>query len=184
MNFDKKKGSIGMVTDTVCEHLVSRKPGKSDIVKSALIAVAALIISAVVFLKLQSLGLFMLLIIAGVIYLAFWLIKKFTSVEYEYSFVNGELTIDKIVSQSDRKNVITIETKKIEKAGRYSVLNAHSADRILNCASSDEPEDGVFFQLRDESGSNTTVVISCPDEYIEKMKPYFNQLVYREAFRN
>ncbi len=174
-----------MVTDIVCEHLVQRKNGVKDILKAVGIGAAALILSAADIIFLSKLGGFNLIIIAALIYGAVRLIKLFTAVEYEYSFINGELTIDRIVNQSERKKMISFETKKVEKAGRYnSEFNPYSAGTVLNYADCAEPENAFYLQFRDSEKGMTTVIISCPDEYIEKMKPYFNQLVFRDAFKN
>ena len=163
-----------MVTDVVCEHIVSRKKGKTEKLKMAGIVAATLIIEGLLCffgLSNPSTSLIMLVIMGCIVYGAVYLLKR--------------LSVDKIINKADRQPMLVFDVKKVEKAGRYnaSSFNPNGAGSVYNCSSADEPDDAVYLQFRNESEGKTTVIISCPDEFIEKMKPYFNQLVYREAFK-
>lgn len=176
-----------MVTDVVCEYIVARKKGKAEKLKIAGIVAATLAVEGLLcYLGLSnpSTSLIMLIIMGCVVYGAVYLLKRL-SVEYEYSFVNGELSIDKIINKTDRVPLLAFDVKKVEKAGKYNAasFNTNGAGHVYNFSSADEPDDAVFLRFRNDSEGMTTAIISCPDEFIEKMKPYFNQLVYREAFK-
>ena len=50
------------------------------------------------------------LIVVGLFY-----IRVNIRVEYEYSFTNGELDVDKVVNNTKRKRLLTVDMRKIEK---------------------------------------------------------------------
>lgn len=176
-----------MVLDVVCETIIQKKIEKSDKIKAAAIIVGALIIAALlVVVILNSPGAAALAVfgIIGVAFAAYSLIIGL-SVEYEYCFVNGELTIDKITNKSSRKQMVVLNVKDVEKMGRIGSgnFNPHSAGRVLNFSYSDEPEEGFFMQYRDGEKGLTTIIISPEEEFMMNMKPHFNQLVFREGIK-
>ena len=175
-----------MVTDVVCEYLVKRNQGKKETLKMfGIVAGAILILLLLTYWMIMVPGVTALVVMldVAVVYFAVKLFKTL-SVEYEYCFVNGELTIDKIINQSDRKRMTVLETKKVEKVGKYdsASFNKETAGNIYNYSSGECPTDAIYLQLRNDMNGIYTIIISCPDEFIAKMKPYFNQLVYREGF--
>jgi len=176
-----------MVSDVVCEHLVEKKREKSEKIKSALIiagAVLIVLVCAVVFTYFPSLGAILMLVMIGTVYGAILLLKGL-AVEYEYCFVNGELTVDKITNKSARKNLVVLEVKNVDKAGYYDSksFNENEAGMVLSYSDSDKPTDAVYLRFRNTNGYTTTLILSLKEDFIVKMKPHFNQLVYREAFK-
>ena len=175
-----------MISDVVWEYLVEKKRESSENLKSAGIVVGA---TALVFLLMlaiyyfPSLGAIFILLIFGIVYGAVKLLGRL-AVEYEYCFVNGELTVDKIVQKSTRTHLATLNVKNVEKAGYYdaATFNSASAGNVLNYSDSDNPQGAVYLQFRDSNGYTTTLILSLREDHIERMKPHFNQLVYREAF--
>ena len=82
------------------EQIIKRKTSISTI----LLRVLSVFVVLLVFLctlNLLMLGITITILLAYVAYLV-W---SYTSIEYEYSFLNGELTVDKIMGQRKRKNV-------------------------------------------------------------------------------
>ena len=75
------------------------------------IRTGAVLLVLIGILFIPYLGMLGLTITALLIYLAY-LAFVYTSAEWEYSFVNGELTIDKILGKRKRKPVETYDIKK------------------------------------------------------------------------
>ena len=176
-----------MVMDVVCEALVQKRFEKSDKIKAVAIIAGALILAALLVVLIVNSPTKAALAVFGIIGVAFAAYSLVTglSVEYEYCFVNGELTVDKITNKSTRKQLVVLNVKDVEKMGRIGSgsFNPHGAGRILNCSYSDEPEEGFFLQFRDGDKGLATLIISPEEEFIMNMKPHFNQLVFREGIK-
>ena len=93
--------------DVFVEQMIKRKLSAKDYLIAVGIAIVAMIL---VFLCLtvfaRIIGTLFVLIIGGIIYIAYKLIRM-RLLEFEYSFTNGDLTVDKIIDRSRRKRVIS-----------------------------------------------------------------------------
>lgn len=95
--------------DLFSELIVERKPRAKDAILKALL-IAALVILAAAGLLLGPVFFIAFLVLAGVSY---FLWPRF-KVEYEYSYVNGQLDIAKIFSKQSRKDVAKIDATQAE----------------------------------------------------------------------
>lgn len=91
------------------EQIIKRKTSASGI--AIRVICIALVITG--FLSMLLLGVLGLTITALLIY-GTYLLWGYTSVEYEYSFLNGELSIDKIMGQRKRKTIANFDIKNAE----------------------------------------------------------------------
>jgi hypothetical protein len=93
--------------DVFIEELVRRERFASEFVVRTLIiaATVVLILAGFIFLRPFSPILTTLFVIAA------WLSSRYTVVEYEYSFVNGELDVDKILGKRRRKHILSVNCK-------------------------------------------------------------------------
>ena len=112
--------------DIFYESIVRKKYEITDYLLAAAIAVAALILSMVLFVLILMFGQYLsgigLLLIVGVWWGAFRLIRG-RSIEYEYILTNNELDIDKIIAQRGRKRLCSINFKEIEQCACISDPN-------------------------------------------------------------
>ena len=91
------------------ERIVKRKVDIKGMLLRVL-AVVLTVLSLCTILFLGMLGLTLTILFAYLTYLV-W---AYTSVEYEYSFLNTELTIEKIMGQRKRKHVDEFDIKQAE----------------------------------------------------------------------
>ena len=109
--------------DVFVEQMIKRKLGAKDYLIAVGISIVAIIL---IFLCLtvfaQIIGSLFVLIIGGIAYIAYRLIKT-RFLEFEYSFTNGDLTVDKIIDRSRRKRVISFDVKDVEEIGKYTLEN-------------------------------------------------------------
>lgn len=102
--------------DVYLEDLVKQKKTAKTYTLITLIILAAVILSVVLLFfsaLLRSFAFIFLLLIAGVIYGAWFLIGTLR-IEYEYIVTNGEMDVDKVMSQRKRKRLITVNLKSSE----------------------------------------------------------------------
>lgn len=113
------------MSDTYVECMVARKTSAMMIVlKYLLIALCGLC----VFLALgfNSGILFIFAILFGVLV---YLVSSNSSVEFEYLYLDKEITVDKVINKARRKRVATFELEKIE---IVAPIKSHELDSFRN----------------------------------------------------
>lgn len=107
--------------DHFTEQLVKKEHDKQDTLKTIAIIIMAFIGTAfLIFLGLLFPGMAYIIFpaICGGWYLTYRMLKTL-SVEYEYIFTNGELDVDKIVGQSKRTRLLSINVKLFKEFSVY-----------------------------------------------------------------
>lgn len=146
------------------EQIIKRRINASSLLLR-IISVLIVLLSLLMIGRLFMLGITIsILLIYGT-----YLVWSYTSVEYEYSFVNGELSIDKILGQRKRKFVKNFEIKNAE------VIAPVFSDEIKGRAgniktidfSSGYKSDKVYAMIIND-GNGTTQVLLEPDEDVLK----------------
>lgn len=102
--------------DVFIEYLVKKKNTTKTYLLYIGIILATIVLSAILLylsLLINSLSFIFLLLVAGVIYGAWYLIGKLR-IEYEYIVTNGEMDVDKIMAQRKRKRLVTVKLKDVE----------------------------------------------------------------------
>ena len=108
--------------DSFHEQLYKRKTRPVDILMRVIITIAAAALSWTAFIAARAyLGgigrILSVLAVAAIIFIAYKIAIRF-DVEFEYTYFNGEIDIDKIMNQTSRKKVITVQIKSIQEFGR------------------------------------------------------------------
>lgn len=106
-------GSVEM--EIFIETLVKKQKTAKATILRILIIIPTIILSiaAVIAGTVTRLSFFGLLLAAGIIYGA-WLLMRSFNVEYEYILTNSDLDVDKIISQSRRKRLTSVDLRNIE----------------------------------------------------------------------
>ncbi len=100
---------VFLMADIFTESIVARRPLPGG---SALQTVSA--VTAVVFL-LAGLSLHpLLLVLAAAAGIGWYWLRQNTDVELEYTHTNGELDIDKVMNNSRRKHLLTVELGRVD----------------------------------------------------------------------
>lgn len=95
--------------DIFVERIVKRKVSSKGLMVRAL----AVLLTVISFFSVLFLGILGITLTILVLYLAYT-VWSYTNVEFEYSFVNTELSVDKILGQRKRKHVDDIDIKQAE----------------------------------------------------------------------
>ena len=117
--------------DIFSEYMVKRKKRAVDYIKIVLSIV--MIVGIVCLMPILPglfpyVGVLLFLGCAGLIYL-FYNIIIGTKVEYEYTFTNGSLDVDKIIAARRRKKITTLNARGIEV---MATLESNELDRYIN----------------------------------------------------
>lgn len=171
-----------IVMDIFLEYIVSRKKGGKEILKIVAILLAMLILLTLsTFLLLTPLSSIAFLLVAGIIYGAYYLISG-QNVEYEYIVTNGELDVDSIVNRRKRKRLITVHSRTFDivaPVGDARYRNEENANftRVID-ASSRANNGKAYFAVFSKDGQKIKLVF----EPTEKMLEAFKTFVPRNVF--
>lgn len=163
--------------DIFVEYLVKKKKKASDYLKMAGISIGGTVLLFVVFLALTAyipqISSIALLLVVGGYYGIYLLITSF-NIEYEYSMVNNEIDIDKIINVRRRKRLTTINIRTVECFGRKSdggefesrMRNTHT-EKLYACR--DKDDDSVYYAVYRENDADKMILFNPSDKMLEKM---------------
>lgn len=151
--------------DVFVERLITRKLGGKELAVKLGALLLALALAIVTFL-IPAISFFAPLIILGAGWLG-WIIWSRSSLEYEYSLSNGELTIDCIYGQQKRKHVAEVNLRdRLEYMAPVSSEHNNElnrqANKVLDVASSANAPGRWFMNVKGEAG--LTRILFEPDE--------------------
>lgn len=149
------------MNETYAEFLVKRKTPAYAYVLNAVLVVLTLI-SVFLAFTTNVFAVIIMFAVGFVTYLSF----RNTRVEYEYLFVTGILSVDKVLGQSARKKVFecTIEDIQIIAPTGSPVLNDYKVQnqKVLDCSS--RKEGAKTYTAIVQAGSDNTKLIFEPND--------------------
>lgn len=165
--------------DCFAEQLLKREDTSSDKIKKYLIygggifITVGLIILAV--LNMGSAVSVIMLILAMAAGYATYFFGTSTYVEYEYTFTNGELDIDKIIAKRKRVELISANVKNFTDFGKYSE-DMPDSEELTTVISSDNIASHEYYADFECEKYGKTRLIFAPNEklleYIKNYLPY------------
>ncbi len=158
------------------EEMVRKtKTSKDYFITGGIIALAALLVFIMVGILMPmfaAFGSIIFLLAAGVVYGAYFLIVS-SNVEFEYSLVNTEMDIDKIMNKTRRKRVTTASIRGLEAFGtknnpeyeRY--LTNSVVTKIFACG--DKNAEDIFFMVYNQGDKKMMLVFNPSERIIEQI---------------
>lgn len=170
------------MTDHFTEQLVKKQPSSGDTAKKlAVIAGGLLLMAATIFIAFAT-GLFIILTITLALgYLCYFLLADM-AIEYEYTFTNGEIDIDKIKGKRKRQHLITVDASKFQDFGRVSADMPQKPEVTLVLCSDNTGEGEYYADLTTEEYGETRIIFTPGEKmagYIEEALP--RNLRYRRS---
>ena len=133
--------------DKVVEKLVKKKRNAKDVGMQILIATTGIIICYVANLFMQYLG----MISTSIILLAIWFTYKgimWFNIEYEYTYINGDMDVDKILGKNARRPFKRIELDRVVLVAKMNNNEAkklmHTSRRIDVCENAEDENNLVI----------------------------------------
>ena len=164
--------------DIFKEQLLKIKRSPAEYALMAVIVIVALVISVMLFLFSGQYPIFILFIVA-VFYGSAKLLGMF-SIEYEYIVTNSTVDIDKIISKSSRKRLVSFECKDIVRCEKVSTNAVIEADDRFICCNKD---DSNAYWLLVKSNNKRVLLMVAPNEaIIEAIKSGTPKNIAREIF--
>lgn len=164
--------------DIFVEYLVKKKKTASDLLKALGISFGGTLVLIIIFMLLMSyipqLASLSLLLVAGGIYGIYMLITSF-NLEYEYSMVNSEIDVDKIVNVRRRKRLTTVNIRSIDYFGQKkgsrefdSCMRNQNIEKIYACI--DKNDDSVYYAVYRENDKEKMILFNPNEKMISKMQ--------------
>lgn len=154
--------------DTFVEQIVAIKKTAKTWMMYILIAIAAIILMTVSFLFFKTLFIaFDALILFGA-----YKLYSMLSIEYEYIITNSTMDIDKIISKSSRKRILSFDLTAVLRIEKFS--GSLPADIANDCFfASNKKDENNFIVYYKQEGKPQKAFVFAPDERTrEAMKSF------------
>lgn len=170
--------------DTFYEQITAvKKTGKSWAAIIGIWLLALIVMAISVLLMGTMLSFIAVFLFAGAIYGAYKLSCRF-SVEYEYIITNGTVDIDKIMSKSMRKRVLSFnlsDVSRLEKYNPAAQINGKFLSKIIACNQND-PNAYLMVASIKENGE-VLIVMSPNDRMKGAMVKFLPKYIANSAFK-
>lgn len=164
--------------DVFIEYMVKKKKKISDYIEMICIAFfgvfATIILFSVLMRKAPYFGsLITLAAVAGIYFLYIWITRY--NVEFEYSLVNDEMDVDKVINARKRKRMTVVNIKSVEAFGTkgdFSEFERYIQNRDIEkiYACEDKENDNVFFALYSEKDKRKMILFNPNEKMAERIK--------------
>lgn len=156
------------MTDVFIEYMVKKKKDGKDIAIIVLLILAVIVLTYVSLLFLPSISFFVLVLSC---FGAYKLITM-RNLEFEYSFTNGFIAVDKIMNKSSRKRVTAFECSDVEDIGEYEKNKARLENRNVEkrIFASENPAGGPnsWFVIMNSPKTGKTLLVFDPNEKMQE----------------
>lgn len=162
--------------DVFVEEIVARKPDmKSRLIKIG-IFVAGILLCALSFMYIPVVFplCFMIVVVGCYIFI------RQQHVEYEYSFTNGALDVDKIMGKRRRKRLVETDQHKITLMAPYTAeyeneATSYNIKTKYDCAALSNSAENWFIIFEERDGGYGFLVFRPTERLIEAMKTYLKK---------
>ena len=161
MNGDK-------IMDNFAEQLVKKNETSSDKTRRVMIIVVGVLFTiALGVLSLTQLGnpimsLLGFALAAAAGYGTYYFVQN-SYVEYEYTYTNGELDVDKIIAKKKRRELLSTNIRQFTDFGKYTDGMEESADMTVILATDNIAAHEYYADFTDESVGSARLIFA-PDE--------------------
>lgn len=175
--------------DVFMEYLVKKRSSAVTTLLKVSIALLGGVLMLLLFILSFGLGSLSVIAVAAVVAVGYggWYLLTGFNIEYEYSFTNGEIDIDKIIAQRKRKRLITVVCREVEAIGKY-IASAHAhteyKTKIFACADEKDTEDTWYIVYNSVNFGKTLVVFTPPEKMLTAMRPFLPRLLQNDLHRN
>ncbi len=175
-----------------CEQIVKKKMSPQTV---SGIVIGLILVTIIVFVSVYLSTYFGWLVPVALLmfglgaYLIYYIIVN-SGVEYEYTFVMGELRIDRIKGKARRKRITVFDVKSIDKmdklidpeTGKRNIdISKHSL--VLRAAINETDPSTYYVIIHDKIRQKPAVLLFCPDERTMSMiQPYFSIALKKKFF--
>ncbi len=123
------------------------------------------------------------------IYVIYYMIKN-SGIEYEYTFVMGEMRIDRIKGKSNRKRLTSFDVKSIDKMGKFidaetgkKVIETSKYNNVIKACVDEYDLNTYYLVIHDKKKQKPGLLLFTPDEKtMNLIQPYFSIQLKKKMF--
>lgn len=161
------------------EYTVAEAKGKALKTRKLLLILGYIIYVVVFFIIFVRINIFMVAFVLISSIAVVWLTWKFTQIEYEYSFFAGELTVNRILGNRTRKNLMKVRIQNFSAVFAATELNqskieAFAPEKTIFAASAATAENLWVALWEDAESSKHMALYFEPNEKAIKILKYYN----------
>ncbi|MDO4863850.1 MAG: DUF6106 family protein [Ruminococcus sp.] len=162
--------------DNFAEHLVKKELTGGDKAKRMIILIGGIVMTVLlagfaILMLGQGLLPFVGLVLAAVTGYGTYYIVTNMYVEYEYTFTNGELEVDKIIAKKKRRSMLEVSVGKFRDFGRYDDSAPEETDDMTVVFATSNIASEEWYADFDHEAYGDTRLVFCPDEnMLENMR--------------
>lgn len=156
--------------DNFAEQLVKKQLTKSDKTRNMIALVIGIgltlffIVTSILTIGSGGLFAFLGIILAVFSGIMTYINQRNNKIEYEYTFTNGDIDIDKIIAQSKRKEMISTQISKFTAFGKYDLSVPEETDDMTVVYATDNIESHEYYADFQHEEYGNTRLIFCPNE--------------------
>ncbi|AFK85274.1 MULTISPECIES: DUF6106 family protein [Thermoanaerobacterium] len=167
--------------DIFIEKLVKKQRTSKDTLKALGLILASLVIVFFIIPLIPFVKGFLIFFIVAIPFFAYYVIKS-QNIEYEYAYTNGELDVDRIVAESRRKRLLSVDCKDFEivakvSSDKYSDEYRKIPNKVEAVSSMASPD--VYFAVFENGGKRTILYFEPNDKMIEAMWKYIPRKFFK-----
>lgn len=154
--------------DNFAEQLVKRNETAADKAKRVttviigIIVTLALLLLALIQLQSSLIATIGIILAVAAAFGTYYLVQS-SMVEYEYTFTNGELDVDKIVAKKKRSELLSVDVRKFTAFGKYDDGLEETEDMTVILVSDNIASHEFYADFQHEEYGNTRLIFA-PDE--------------------
>ena len=163
------------MNESYVEHMVARKP--NPLAGAAKILAYAL---AVILFFLGFFGNYWLLLPAVILLLLGYFVIPQLNLEFEYLYLDKEITIDKIIDKQKRKHVMTVDLNKVEFLAPYTSheFDSHKARKVMEKDVSGRiPGSRPYGMLYHDEKGDSIIIFEPNEEMLKAIRTVFPRKV-------
>lgn len=174
-SFNKKCMNGDKIMDNFAEQLVKKNETASDKTRRIMVIIVGILFTlALIGLSVLQLGNPIMsllgLVLAAVAGYGTYHFVQNTYVEYEYTFTNGELDVDKIIAKKKRREMLSTNIRQFTDFGKYSDGMEESADMTVILATDNIASHEYYADFTDENVGSARLIFAPDERMLENIK--------------
>ncbi|MDI3478472.1 MAG: hypothetical protein PWQ59_1997 [Thermoanaerobacterium sp.] len=167
--------------DVFIEKLVKKQKTSKDMLKALGLILLSLVVVFFIIPLIPFVKGFLIFFIVAIPFFAYYVIR-WQNIEYEYAYTNGELDVDRIVAESRRKRLLSVDCKDFEivakvSSDKYSDEYRKIPNKVEAVSSMTSPD--VYFAVFENGGKRTILYFEPNEKMIEAMWKYIPRKFFR-----
>ena len=163
--------------DNFAEQLVKKNETSSDKMRRTVMLIVgilftvALALLSMLQLRQPLLSMFGLLLAAAAGYGTYYFVQG-TYVEYEYTFTNGELDVDKIIAKKKRREMLSTNIRQFTDFGKYDDGMKESDDMTVIMATDNIASHEYYADFTDETVGHARLIFVPDERMLENIRKF------------